>query len=127
VSRFNGLTSYTIHIDGISGFYACPMGDFEGGPHSASYDTADELWSAIKTQTDTFLWPEVERINPMKNSQVIFLRYGGEPIALQPGDRRLEIGGNPPRTACRVVAEEVFQDLVAAADRAPAQEDQAGA
>ena len=52
----------------------------------------------------------------MKKSQSIFVRHGGEPIALLKGDWRLEICGRPPLGDCRVVSEEVYQDLVRAAD-----------
>jgi len=52
----------------------------------------------------------------MKKSQQIFARHGGEPIALKAGDARLAIAGQAPLRACRVVSEEVYQDLVAAAD-----------
>jgi hypothetical protein len=53
----------------------------------------------------------------MKKSQEIFIRHGGEPIALSAGDWRVRIRFAPPKVACRVVCEEVYQDLIAAADR----------
>ena len=53
------MTSYTVHIDGINGFYACVIGD-PNGAHTSCYETTDALWDAIKYQTDTFLWPQIE-------------------------------------------------------------------
>jgi hypothetical protein len=53
----------------------------------------------------------------MTTSKEIFARHGGEPIALSAGDWRVKIRDVPPKVACRVVSEEVYQDLIAAADR----------
>jgi hypothetical protein len=49
-------------------------------------------------------------------SQKIFTEFGGEPIALKRGYWGLKISGVTPANDCRVVAEEVYQALVYAAD-----------
>jgi hypothetical protein len=62
--------------------------------------------------------PESYETTGVRGSQTIFDRHGGVPIALAAGDGRIKINGVSPRTACRVVSEEVYLDLIAAADRA---------
>ena len=57
----------------------------------------------------------------MARSDDIFNEFGGVPIALASGDWRVKINGRPPVTACRILAEEVYQALVTAADERPAQ------
>lgn len=54
---FDHSTCYTIALDCSLGFYACPIGNYEGGPHSGCYATIEALRKGLENQTDKMLWP----------------------------------------------------------------------
>jgi hypothetical protein len=53
----------------------------------------------------------------MKKSQEIFHRHGGKPIEIKAQDSRFLINGYAPKVACRLVAEQLYQDLISEVDQ----------